>query len=66
MALARAKSRLRGKPPKLNPKQEAHLVEPWRAGTHASGELDELFGVPRSTVYRTVQRAETKRERVIR
>ncbi len=57
MKLAKAKGRLRGKPPKLKPAQEAHLVELWRAGRHTGAELAELFGVARSTVYRAVQRA---------
>lgn len=57
MKLAKAKGRLRGKPPKLKPAQEAHLVELWRAGGHTGAELAELFGVSRSTVYRAVQRA---------
>lgn len=57
MAVARAKGRLRGKQPKLSSKQEAHLVELWRAGKHASTELAELFDVARSTVYRAIQRA---------
>lgn len=58
MALAKTKGRLRGKQPKLKPRQEQHLVELWRAGSHTSAELAELFGVGRSTVYRAVQRAE--------
>ncbi|NKX94268.1 recombinase family protein [Sanguibacter hominis ATCC BAA-789] len=57
MALARAKGRLRGKKPKLSSAQQTHLVELWRAGTHTQTELAELFGVARSTVYRTIQRA---------
>jgi len=57
MQVAKAKGRLRGKPPKLTPAQEAHLVELWRAGQHTSAELAELFTVARSTVYRAVQRA---------
>jgi DNA invertase Pin-like site-specific DNA recombinase len=57
MKVAKAKGRLRGKQPKLKPKQEAHLVELWRAGRHTTGELAELFGVARSTVYPAVQRA---------
>jgi DNA invertase Pin-like site-specific DNA recombinase len=55
MAVARAKGRLRGKQPK--PKQEAHLVELYRAGEHTIGELEELFPVTRSTIYRAVARA---------
>jgi DNA invertase Pin-like site-specific DNA recombinase len=57
MAVARAKGRLRGKKPKLSSKQEAHLVELWRAGKHTTVELAELFNVARSTVYRSIQRA---------
>jgi len=57
MAVARAKGRLRGRKPKLSSKQEAHLVELWRAGEHTTAELAELFNVARSTVYRAIQRA---------
>lgn len=57
MKVAKAKGRLRGKQPKLKPTQEAHLVQLWRAGTHSSADLAELFDVARSTVYRAVQRA---------
>ena len=53
MKVAKAKGRLRGKKPKLNPRQEAHLVELRAAGEHTSAEL---FGVARSTVYRAVER----------
>ena len=57
MAVAKAKGRLRGKQPKLNPKQEALLVDLWRGGKHTSLDLAELFEVGRSTVYRAIQRA---------
>jgi DNA invertase Pin-like site-specific DNA recombinase len=57
MQIARAKGRLRGKPPKLTPKQEAHLVALHGARQHTTAELAELFGVARSTVYRAVERA---------
>ena len=57
MAIAKAKGRLRGKPPKLKATREAQLVALWRAGTHTTGELAEMFGVARSTVYRALQRA---------
>ncbi len=50
--VARAKGRLRGKQPKLSPMQEAHLVKLYRGGAHTVSELEELFGVTRSTVYR--------------
>jgi len=56
MKIAKAKGRLRGKQPKLSPKQESHLVELYKAGEHTAGELAEIFGVARSTVYRAVER----------
>jgi DNA invertase Pin-like site-specific DNA recombinase len=56
MAVAREKGRLRGRPPKLSPVQEKHLVELHRAGSHSVAELVELFGVGRATVYRALDR----------
>jgi DNA invertase Pin-like site-specific DNA recombinase len=50
MKVAKAKGRLRGNQPKLNPRQEAHLVALHRAGEHGTAELGDLFGVARSTV----------------
>jgi DNA invertase Pin-like site-specific DNA recombinase len=56
MKVARAKGRLRGKQPKLTPKQEAVLAGLHAAGEHTSSELAQLFGVARSTVYRALER----------
>jgi DNA invertase Pin-like site-specific DNA recombinase len=56
MRVAQAKGRLRGKQPKLTRRQEAHLVALHQAGEHMTAELGELFGVARSTIYRSVQR----------
>jgi len=50
MRVAKAKGHLRGKQPKLNPRQEAHLVELLRSGEYSTAELGDLFGVARSTV----------------
>ena len=61
MKVAKAKGRLRGKQPKLNARQEAHLVALHDAGEHTSAELAELFGVARSTVYRAIERAASTR-----
>ena len=61
MRVARAKGRLRGKQPKLNPRQEGHLVTLFRAREHTVSELEDLFGITRSTVYRAVQR-DTRRQ----
>lgn len=57
MQLAKAKGRLRGKMPKLNPKQEEHLMRLSDAGEHSVAELAELFSVSRGTVYRARERA---------
>jgi len=60
MKVAQTKGRLRGKQPKLSPRQEVHLVSLYRGGEHTVGELEELFGVTRSTVYRAISRAASK------
>ena len=56
MKVAKAKGRLRGKQPKLNRKQEAHLVSLVHSGEYSTAEVAEFFGVGRSTVYRAIQR----------
>ena len=60
MRIAKAKGRLRGKQPKLNRRQEAHLYELVKGGQYSSTEIAELFGVARSTVYRAVERERTR------
>jgi DNA invertase Pin-like site-specific DNA recombinase len=57
MKVAKAKGRLRGKQPKLSATQDAHLVKLYRAGEHTVSELEELFPVTRSTIYRAIARA---------
>jgi transposase len=47
--VAKAKGLLRGKQPKLNPRQEAHLVSLLESGDYSTAELADLFGVGRST-----------------
>jgi DNA invertase Pin-like site-specific DNA recombinase len=56
MKVAKAKGRLRGKQPKLNRKQEAHLVSLVHSGEYSTLEVAEIFGVGRSTVYRAIER----------
>ena len=56
MRVAKAKGRLQGEQPKLNPRQEANLVSLYRQGEHSTAELADCFGVARSTVYRVLQR----------
>jgi len=62
MKVAKTKGRLRGKRPKLSRRQETHLVELHRAGGHTTGELAELFGVARSTIYRAIERDRNRRD----
>jgi len=56
MKVAKAKGRLHGKQPKLNRRQEAHLVSLVHSGEYSTLEVAELFGVGRSTVYRAIER----------
>jgi DNA invertase Pin-like site-specific DNA recombinase len=55
MKVAKAKGRLRGKQPKLNRRQEAHLVSLVHSGEYSTAEVADLFGVGRSTVYRAIE-----------
>src|ERR1700704_918694 len=57
MRVAKAKGRLRGRQPKLNARQEAHLVSLIATGEHSIAEVADLFGVSRPTVYRALQRS---------
>jgi DNA invertase Pin-like site-specific DNA recombinase len=66
MRVAKAKGRLRGRQPKLNARQEAHLVSLHHAGEHSTAELGELFRVGRSTVYQAIERDTRRREHVSR
>jgi DNA invertase Pin-like site-specific DNA recombinase len=56
MAIARARGKLRGKPPKLSGRQQKHLVDLHDAGEHSIADLAELFSVSRATVYRVLER----------
>ncbi len=49
MKVAKAKGRLRGKQPKLNPRLEAHPAELSQTGEHSTAGLADLFCVGRST-----------------
>ncbi len=61
MSIARAKGQLRGRQPKLSVLQRRHLMSLHEMGKHSQAELAELFGVARSTAYRTIQRELAKR-----
>ncbi|MGH3501411.1 MAG: helix-turn-helix domain-containing protein [Nocardioidaceae bacterium] len=54
--VAKAKGHLRGKQPKLNRRQEAHLVSLLASGEFSTAGVAELFGVGRSTIYRAIER----------
>lgn len=56
MKVAKAKGHLRGKQPRLNQRQEAHLVALFNGGEYSTSELADLFGVAHSTVYRACER----------
>ena len=56
MRVAKARGRLRGKQPKLNRCQQAHLVSLVHSGEYSTAEVAELFDVGRSTVYRAIER----------
>jgi DNA invertase Pin-like site-specific DNA recombinase len=60
MRVAKAKGHLRGKQPKLNRRQEAHLVSLVHSGEYSTAEVADLFGVGRSTVYRAIERQRTE------
>lgn len=56
MALAKAKGRLRGKPPKLSIARRRHLYELVDEDKYTQAELAEIFSVSRTTIYREIQR----------
>jgi len=56
MAAARAKGKLRGRQPKLSPRQQAELRRMHATGDYSITGLAGLFTVSRPTVYRTLQR----------
>ncbi|MFI0960608.1 recombinase family protein [Streptomyces sp. NPDC021080] len=57
MAVARARGELKGRRPKLSPRQQAELVRMHATGDYTIAELMEVFSVGRATVYRVLERA---------
>lgn len=58
MARARQRGKLKGKQPRLNGHQRAHLLQLDREGKKTPTELAELFGVSRATIYRELKKAQ--------
>jgi len=56
MAVARAKGKLRGRQPKLSPRQHTELRRMHATGDYTIADLADLFTVSRPTVYRTLRR----------
>lgn len=56
MAVARARGKLRGKPPKLSERRQKELHRMYDTGGYSISDLAELFDVSRPTVYRTLAR----------
>ena len=54
MAVASARGRLKGKPPKLSASQQQHLLKLYDTEEKTVPELAELFSVSRATVYRVL------------
>jgi DNA invertase Pin-like site-specific DNA recombinase len=55
LAAARARGRVGGRKPKLSDKQQAEIRRLYRARERTVGEIAELFGVSRPTVYSAVK-----------
>ena len=51
MAVARAKGKLKGKQPKLTPRQQTELTRMHATGEYTIADLMEVFSVGRATVY---------------
>ncbi len=56
MAIARAKGKLRGKPPKLSLRQQKELRRMHGTGDYSISDLADVFSVSRPTVYRCLAR----------
>jgi DNA invertase Pin-like site-specific DNA recombinase len=53
MAVARAQGKLKGRQPKLSPKQQRELKRMHQTDEYTISDLGELFSVSRPTVYRS-------------
>ena len=62
MTIARARGRLRGKPPSLAPAQDREIRRMHDSGDYPIAEIAAIFKVSRPTIYRALQRT-TPRQR---
>lgn len=60
MAVARAKGKLRGKAPKLSPRQHRELHKMHDTGDYTIADLAELFSISRASVYRALERQQSR------
>lgn len=65
MAIAKAKGKLKGKPPKLSALQQRELIRLHAAGEHSISDLAAIFTVSRPTIYRTLKRAKPELPKAI-
>jgi DNA invertase Pin-like site-specific DNA recombinase len=56
MSRPQVRAKLKGRKPILNPAQQAKLVKDHATGEYSIGDLAELFGISRPSVYRTLNR----------
>ena len=56
MAVAKAQGKLKGRQPKLSPRQQRELKRMNETGEYTISDLGELFSLSRPTVYRTIGR----------
>ncbi len=57
----RSQGKLKGRQPKLTPKQQRELKRMHETGEYTISDLGELFSVSRPTVYRTIKRTTAAR-----
>lgn len=57
MAIAKDKGKLRGKPPKLNPRQQTELIKQHATGDYSITDLADIYSISRPAVYRCLDRA---------
>ncbi len=62
MAAGSAKGKLKGKKPKLTPRQQTELARIHATGDYTIADLMEVSGADRATVYHTIERQQAAQE----